>query len=150
MNDEKSCGAVVYTKEDGTIRYVLAQSLDGFWGLPKGHMEKGETEEQTALREVYEEVHLRVSLLQGFRTTDAYALPGKENVLKQVVFFCAEYDDQEIIAQAEELQSACLATYEEALRLLEFESTKRILREAHDFLSNREKEGQDHENRVPQ
>ena len=149
MNDEKSCGAVVYTKVDGTIRYVLAQSLDGFWGLPKGHMEKGETEEQTALREVYEEVHLRVSLLQGFRRTDAYALPGKENVLKQVVFFCAEYDDQEIIAQAEELQSACLATYEEALRLLAFESTKRILREAHDFLSNREKGGQDHENRVP-
>ena len=82
MEHEKSCGAVVYTKINGTIKYVLAQSLEGEWGFPKGHTEKGETEEQTALREIYEEVHLKVNILKGFRATDAYMLPGKENVIK--------------------------------------------------------------------
>lgn len=137
MKYERSCGAVVYTKINGTIKYVLAQSLEGVWGFPKGHMENGETEEQTALREIYEEVHLKVNILKGFRTTNEYALPKKENVTKQVVYFCAEYYDQDIIAQEEELLRASLVSYEEALQLLKYESSKRILKEAHDFLSKR-------------
>ena len=137
MKHEKSCGGVVYTKINGEIKYVLIQQLEGFWGFPKGHVEKGETEEQTALREIYEEVHLKVKILNGFRTINEYALPKKENVTKQVVYFCAEYYDQEIKAQKEELITAALFSYEEALKLLTFESAKRILQEAHDFLSNR-------------
>lgn len=39
-------------------------------------MEEGETEAQTALREIEEEVGLKVDLLEGFRTTDAYPVPG--------------------------------------------------------------------------
>ena len=132
---ERSCGAVVYTRINDAIRYVLVQSLGGFWGFPKGHMESGETEEETALREIYEEVHLKASILKGFRTKDEYALPGQENVVKQVVFFCAAYEGQEIRAQESELLSAALASYEEAMRRLSCESSQRVLREAHDFLT---------------
>ena len=134
MKYEKSCGAVVYTRINGTIKYVLAQSLEGFWGFPKGHMEKDETEEQTALREIYEEVHLNVRILKGFRTTDEHAIPNKENVIKQIIYFCAEYNNQEILFQEAELANASLVTYEEALQLFQFESSKRILKEVHDFL----------------
>lgn len=137
MEYEKSCGAVVYTKVNGMIKYVLIQSLEGIWGFPKGHMESGETEEQTALREIYEEVHLKVRILNGFRTTNEYPLPKKENVTKQVVYFCAEYDGQEIVPQNEELAGTALVTYEEALSLFQFEGSKRILKEANDFLLNR-------------
>ena len=131
---EKSCGAVVYTKTNGTIKYVLIQSLEGFWGFPKGHMEKGETEEQTALREIYEEVHLKVNIREGFRTVDEYTIPNKANVIKQVVYFCAEYKDQELVPQNSELAGAALASYEEALQLFQFESSRRILKEANEFL----------------
>ena len=137
MKYEKSCGAVVYTKTKGTIKYVLIQSLGGAWGFPKGHMERGETEEQTALREIYEEVNLKVNILREFRATDEYALPNKENVIKQVVYFCAEYYGQDIIPQNDEVLRVSLVSYEEALQLFEFESSKRILKEAHDFLLNR-------------
>lgn len=136
MEYEKSCGAVVYTKINGTIKYVLVESLEGFWGFPKGHMEKGETEEQTALREIYEEVHLNVNILKGFLASDEHAIPNKENVIKQIVYFCAEYYDQEVIPQDAELVEASLVTYEEALQLFEFESLKRILKEANEFLQN--------------
>ena len=134
MDVEKSCGAVVYTRADDTIQYVLIQSLEGYWGFPKGHMEKGETEEQTALREIYEEVHLHVSIRKGFRTTDEHAIPNKANVIKQIVYFCAEYDGQELMPQASELANAALVTYEEAMSLFQFESSRRILTEANDFL----------------
>ena len=137
MEYEKSCGAVVYTKANGIIKYVLIQQLQGFWGFPKGHVEKGETEEQTALREIYEEVHLKVNILNGFRSTDEYALPDKENVIKQVVYFCAEYSSQDIIPQDAEILRTSLVPYEEALQLLTFESSKRILREVNGFLLNR-------------
>ena len=137
MEYEKSCGAVVYTKANGIIKYVLIQQLQGFWGFPKGHVEKGETEEQTALREIYEEVHLKVNILNGFRTTDEYALPDKENIIKLVVYFCAEYSSQDIIPQDAEVLRISLVPYKEALQLLTFESSKRILQEVNDFLLNR-------------
>ena len=137
MEYEKSCGAVVYTKINGPIKYILVQELGGAWSFPKGHMERGETEEQTALREIYEEVHLKVNFLKGFRATEEYAMSEKENVIKQVVYFCAEYHSQDIKAQDDELLRASLVSYEEALQLIEFESSKRILKEAHDFILNR-------------
>lgn len=137
MTWEKSCGAVVFTVEDGQIKYLLAQSLSGLYGFPKGHMEAGETETETALREVFEETHVRIDLLDGFRAVTEYALPNKANTMKQVVYFLGEYRDQEIIHQKEELLSARLATYEEALRLLRFDDSKRILTQANDILLRR-------------
>lgn len=137
MKYEKSCGAVVYTKINDTIQYVLVQQLEGFWGFPKGHIEGNETEEETALREIYEEVQLKTNILKGFRTVDEHVIPNKENVIKQIVYFCAEYYDQDIIIQNDELLRASLVTYEKALQLLEFDSSKRILKEANDFLMNR-------------
>ena len=136
MTYEKSCGAVVYTKAEGTVKYVLVQSLEGYWGFPKGHMERGETEEQTALREILEEVRLKVRIREGFRTTDEHAIPGKADVIKQIVYFCAEYDHQEPVPQASELAAVALVTCEEAMEMFQFESSRRILREARDFLSD--------------
>ena len=134
MKLEKSCGAVVYTHADGALKYLLIQSLEGFWGFPKGHMEPGETEEETALREIMEEVHLQVTLRKGFRTADEHPIPGKPGVIKQIVYFCAAYDHQDFAPQASELSAAALVTYEEALGLFQFESSRRILKEANDFL----------------
>lgn len=135
MQYEKSCGAVVFTRRNGQIRYVLAQNLEGYYGFPKGHMEAGETETETALREIREEVGLSPRLIEGFRTCDEHPLPKKPGVMKQVVYFLAEYEDQEIVFQKEELMSAPLVSYEEAMALFVFESSKRLLTEAHAFLN---------------
>ncbi len=134
MKIEKSCGAVVFTRVNGEIRYVLAQNLEGYYGFPKGHMEAGETETETALREIREEVGLRPRLIEGFRTEDEHPLPKKPGVIKQVVYFLAEYKDQTVTFQKEELLSAPSVSYEEAMELFTFDSSKRILTEAHSFL----------------
>lgn len=137
MRHEKSCGAVVFTRRGGELRYVIIQGLRGFHGFPKGHVEGTETEEETALREVLEEVGLKACLLEGFRAVEEYTLPHHPDTRKQVVFFLAEFDGQELNIQESELRTAALLPYEEALSLLEYEDNRRVLREAEAFLKNR-------------
>lgn len=136
LNYEKSCGAVVFTKIDNVIKYLIIQNLTGIYGFPKGHVEHNETEEETALREVYEEVGIRVKLIDGFRILDEHVIPQKENTIKRIVYFLGEYSDQEFIYQKEELSNAVLMDFDTAINLFQFESTKRILKEANDFLIN--------------
>ena len=47
---EYSAGGVLYTVSRGRRLYVVITELDGHTGLPKGHMEPGETARATALR----------------------------------------------------------------------------------------------------
>ena len=134
MTHEKSCGAVVFTRVGGEIKYVLAQALGGHYGFPKGHVEQGETEKETALREVFEEVGLRPVLIDGFRVESEYYIPHAD-VQKQVVFYLGEYQDQEIVPQKEELQCAPLLPYQEAVKTLTHEDNRKILTLAHEFLN---------------
>ena len=137
MKYEKSCGAVVFTRINNEIKYLIVRSLTGIYGFPKGHVEPGETEEQTALREVAEEVGLDVKLLSGFKCEDEFPIPQKENTFKRIVYFLGEYSDQEFTYQKEELTDALLLDYETAMTLFQFESSKRILTEANNFLLGR-------------
>ena len=138
MNYEYSCGAVVFTRIGGEPHYVLVRAKDqpeGCHGFPKGHMEPGETEEQTALREIYEEVGLRVRLIPGFRAVTEYQLPSPPDTRMRVVFFLAESEDQATVVQESELASITIAPWPRALELTEFADSKKILTDAHEFLT---------------
>ena len=134
---EKSCGAVVFTVINNEIKYLLIRNLTGIYGFPKGHVEQGETEEQTALREVFEETGVAVSLVPGFKTVDEHPIPQKENTIKQIVYFLGKYSNQEFRYQKEELTDALLVDYETAITLFQFDSSKRILTAANNFLLGR-------------
>lgn len=134
MQYEVSSGAVVFTRKDNDIYFVIVKSLEGFYGFPKGHIEGNETEEETALREIYEEIGIRPQIIVGFRTTDEHPIPNKKDVIKRIIYFLAEYDNQQICYQEEELEGAYLMTYEEAMNAFQFESSKRILKEARGFI----------------
>ena len=133
---EHSAGAVVFTRINNEIKYVIIRSPQGFYGFPKGHIEAGESEVQAALREVSEEVGLSVSILPDFRTEDAHPIPNKKDVIKHIVYFAAEYADQEIKFQREELLGAELMSFDEAMAAFQFENSKRIMVEAHTFITN--------------
>ena len=73
---EKSCGAVLF-KEDEKRYYVLVKSTtNNNWGLPKGHVENNETEQETALREVMEETGINAEIIEGFREQIEYVMPN--------------------------------------------------------------------------
>ena len=141
MQRETSCGAVVFTLCGGERRYVIVRGKKGFFGFPKGHMEAGETEQETALREIMEETGLSVQLIDGFRTEDEHPLirEGKPETIKKIIYFAAVYENQETHAQESEITEIRLMTYEEAMKAFQFESSKRILAEANAFLNGQEK-----------
>ncbi len=136
MRKEKSCGGVVFTRDGDELRYVIIRQTNGVCGFPKGHMEAGESEVDTAVREIKEETGLDVALLDGFRETDTYqfSLDDEVAILKDVVYFLGEFSSQTLIPQEGELTEIYLLPLEEALDTLDFERSKQILREADDYI----------------
>lgn len=90
---EKSCGTVLFKVIDGTVYYLVIRSVkSGFCGLPKGHVENGESEEQTAYRETWEETSIYPEFIKGFKEETQYRLKNGND--KTVVFFLADYTDK--------------------------------------------------------
>ncbi len=137
MKTEKSCGAVVFTRLHGQIRYLLVQNPHGVYGFPKGHMEGTETERETAIREIREETGLQVRFLEGFRSVDLYPSPVMQGQMKQVVYFLAEFAQQAYCLQPGEIIGGGLYSFAEAMNLLQFASSRRILQEAREYLQDK-------------
>ena len=135
MNREKSCGAVVFTRFGGEIRFLIVQEASGAYSFPKGHVEGDETEEQTAVREIREETGLLPVFLPGFRETDEYDLSEKPGTHKQVVYFLSEFGNEPLVLRQGEIRKILLLPYAEALRLFQHEGTRRVLAAAQAFLS---------------
>lgn len=82
----KSCGVIPYREAEAGREYLIVyQQHSQSWSLPKGHMEAGETEVQTALRELREETGLTAEL--DLHTTAIIEYPLSPVGKKQVVFF---------------------------------------------------------------
>ncbi|HHU52684.1 MAG TPA: NUDIX domain-containing protein [Clostridiaceae bacterium] len=133
---EKSCGAIVFTRLNGEIKYILVKQQNGIYSFPKGHVENDETELETALREINEETGLNPRIIDGFKVSDEYPLPNKDNVIKQVVYFLAEYQNQQFTAQEGEIIKIALMSYDDALKVFNWDSQRHLLKAANDFLLN--------------
>lgn len=127
MKYEKSCGAVVYRKKKGGMEILLIRHKNGgHWAFPKGHVEKGETDEETALREIREETGLKVKLKPEFHASVTYS--PKPDVSKDVVYFAAKADpDDKVKAQEAELLDICWLSPEEAMERVTYENDQGIL-----------------------
>lgn len=111
----RSCGVIPFRKTEAGIRYLLILQTNGFWSLPKGHMEPFEAEEDTALRELKEETGLSAGLIPGFREMVSYPMIGGRT--KQVVLFPGKVSGA-IALQRSEATAFRWVTAEEAKKLL--------------------------------
>ena len=133
MRHEKSCGAVVFRHSDENWDVLLIRHERGrHISFPKGHVEAGESERQTAEREILEETGVRVHVDTRFRAENRYM--ARADVEKLVVFFAAVADDQEPVAQAGEVAVAEWVEVNEAAVRLTYEQDRRILRRARKYL----------------
>lgn len=134
MKREKSCGALVYRKQDDREPELLLikHRYGGHWSFPKGHVEAGENEVETALREILEETGLAVTLLEGFRECVEYY--PKPNVKKQVVYFLGYAQDDRVQRQEEEVSETKWLGMDEALCAVTFKNDKNLICRAKDFL----------------
>ena len=86
-----SAGGVVYRQVDGLIQVVLVGQTDrGIWGLPKGGPHKGETTEETALREVREETGLITRLDRSLGSIEYWFFSRGTRFHKTVHYFLME------------------------------------------------------------
>lgn len=127
MKKEKSCGALVFRKNNSSYDLVLLRHrFGGHWSFPKGHVEHGENEHQTAIREVKEETGVEISLLDGFRESVEYF--PKPGVKKQVVYFLGKALEENLVRQEEEISEVRWVTIEQAGDMVTFSNDKRLIR----------------------
>lgn len=133
MKYEKSCGAVVYQVESGEPQFLIERMKRGHYSLPKGHVEKGENEAETATREILEETGLTVNLDTSFRKVITYS--PDDQITKDVVFFTALVTGGVLKNQEEEVSDILFLPYQEAFNRLTFDSDKAVLKEAHEHIT---------------
>ncbi len=142
MISEKSCGAVIYkgnNKNKNVRKYLLLKYNAGHWGFPKGHIEHGESEKQTVLRELREETGITNALFKdGFKEVVEYSFQrGNETIKKRVVFYIIRVNDNyNKIMLSSEHNSYEWLDYNKARGRLTYENTKKILDKAEEFLNN--------------
>lgn len=131
---EKSAGAIVYRIIDNIPQYLIIYSKRNIAGFPKGHIEAGENEEQTAKREIFEEVGIKADFKKGFKEIISYKIDDTP-INKEVVFFLAEISNEtKINIDKNEVNKYEFMNYEKARNVLK-ENTKEILEKALQFSS---------------
>ena len=129
MQYEKSCGAIVYRKFHGNTEILLIKHVNsGHWSFPKGHVEEGETEEETALREVKEETGIDILVDTSFRETVQY-YPRKDTQ-KIVVYFLGKARNYDFVPQEEEIAAIKWVEIGNAAAMLTYENDKTIVAKA--------------------
>ncbi|MBO4919999.1 MAG: NUDIX domain-containing protein [Erysipelotrichaceae bacterium] len=129
---EISAGAVLYTRKQDEVLYLLIRDFHGNYGFPKGHLEKGETLKEAAEREIREEVGLDIEADTDFREDLNYIMPN--GIEKQAVYFIGEFSDQDYRKQEEEVDEILLFPYEEAYRTITFDNMREVLSKADRYI----------------
>src|SRR3954469_6054171 len=117
----KAAGGVVV--RDGRIAVVHRPRYDD-WSLPKGKLEPGETWEQAALREIEEETGLRARLEKELPTTH-YAVGDRP---KSVRWGRMTVEEDLGAEPDDEVDGVRWLTPEEAMRLLDYEQDRQLVR----------------------
>ena len=133
---EKSCGAIVYKEENNELKFLLVYQNNGHYSFLKGHMEAGETELETTIREIKEETNLDVLVNTDFRISIEYLMEAK-NVMKEAVYFLATPTSSELKNQEGEIDSCGWYSYENTMNLLEFDNIKEVFEKAYNFIKNK-------------
>jgi 8-oxo-dGTP pyrophosphatase MutT (NUDIX family) len=144
---EISAGGVVFRVEDGRPLFLLIRDSYDNWGFPKGHVERDEAPERTALREVEEETGLRdLLLLEAIDTIDWYFRFRKRLIHKVCHFYLMESEHAETSPQREEGITECRwLPLSEALERISYANARGVLQRAAGMVGGREKESRKQE-----
>lgn len=132
-----SSGGVISRKRNDLVEVALiARSEEKVWCLPKGAVEKGETLEQAALREVEEETGLSGSVLGKVDDIDYwfYWKPDKTRYHKTVHFFLIQYEKGEPYSDDIEVDAVQWIPIDEAIKKLTYPNEQNIMKRVKEIL----------------
>ncbi len=112
-------GLVFSLTDDGKPEVLVIDDSFGRVTLPKGHVEKGELVEETALREIYEETGMEGRILCPISRV-SYAFTSREGVsgTKDAFYYLVQATGGHVRAQLEEVQGARFVPASEVTRLI--------------------------------
>src|SRR3990172_1096582 len=138
MKSLNSAGIVVYYELRGTIEYLLLHYPAGHWDFSKGKLEKGESNQEAALRELAEETGIQeVEILPEFQESFSYFFTdydGKKTH-KTVDFFVGKVHDKKVTLSFEH-QGYVWLPYQEALKKLTYQNAKDLLQKVNQFIDS--------------
>ena len=136
INAEVICTDGKYKIENDELKFLLVHQNNSHFSFPKGHMEDGETEVETALREIKEETNLDVDIDTNFRFKISYIIESK-NKMKDAVYFVATPITFNLKPQEGEITSCDWYDYNTTFDSLEFDNAKDVLKKAYSYIKNK-------------
>jgi 8-oxo-dGTP pyrophosphatase MutT (NUDIX family) len=135
MPSEKSCGAIVFRRENNVVYYLLLHYESGHWDFVKGNIEQGEPEKGTVIRELKEETGIQdANFVEDFREKIRYFYRHDGKLInKEVIFFLGETKTKDVKISFEHVGFNWLK-FNEALSLVTFKNSKKVLEKANDVL----------------
>lgn len=145
MPKEKSAGAIIYLIKDNEPYYLLLHYPSGHWEFAKGHIEEGESNEETVRREIEEETGIKdLKIVPGFKEyakyffKKSYGLEGEARkkapwVFKLVVFYLGQTNTQ-LVKISKEHKGFAWLPYEQAVKKVTYKNAKSMLARAHEHL----------------
>jgi 8-oxo-dGTP pyrophosphatase MutT (NUDIX family) len=136
---ERSAGGVVVRTFDGVPHVLVIRDPYLNWGLPKGHLEKGESSGEAAAREVREETGLE-DLVVGteLATIDWYFRAAGKLVHKFCAFYLMESATGEPVPESGEGISECVwVTLDEAATRISYDNAREVVVAAKEVLGRR-------------
>ena len=137
MIKEVSAGIVLFRRLGSKLVFLLLNYPSGHGDFVKGKMETSETPQQTAIRETKEETGITdIQFIHDFKERIEYNFQFEnELVHKQVIFFLAETNTENIVLSHEHLDYSWLE-FNDAVKKTTYDNAKTVLTKAYNLLSN--------------
>jgi 8-oxo-dGTP diphosphatase len=132
-----SAGGVIFRKINSSIEIALVAVKDGkVWCIPKGIIDKGESPEVTAIREVSEETGLQGRIIEKLGEINYwyYIKEERARCKKTVHFFLIEYESGDTSKHDFEVDMVSWFPIEDALKKASYKREMEIIEKAKERL----------------